>query len=46
MILLFGDVYIGSWGLGSQDGFNKALLPNVLFVIGVLSYAVFNHKMK
>jgi hypothetical protein len=46
MILLFGDVYIGSWGLGSQDGFNKALLPNVLFVIGVLSYAVFNHKKK
>lgn len=45
-ILLFGDVYVGSWGTGNQDGFNKALLPNILFVVGVLGYAVFNHKKK
>lgn len=44
MVVLFGDVYVTSWGVESNSGFNKALIPNVSFVIGVLGYIIFNYK--
>lgn len=43
MIVLFGDVYIASYKV-NIEGFNKALLPNVSFVIGILGYIIFNYK--
>lgn len=53
-ILVFGDVYVSSFGtdvgaigIDKENAFthvNNALLPNVIFLLGVLGYIVFQYK--
>ena len=46
MLVLFGDVYVTSFRISNEGGFNTALLPNVTFVIGILGYVIFNYNPK
>ena len=44
IIIMFGDVYVATYSrANSFYGYNKSLLPNLLFLMGVAIYFIFNY---
>jgi hypothetical protein len=46
IVIMFGDVYVATYSVSDNfDGYNRALLPNLSFIIGLAIYIILNYEV-